>query len=99
MAPIKIVVASGNSIIYTASAAGGKGIDFGFVIRTDHTIIDHMRFEGGGNRNSANLPIFAITALGANPEYCLFKNNQVNGAEVELNGFTNAIQSNNIFVK
>lgn len=95
----QIVIASGNSVVYTTSAAGGKGIDFGFVIRTDHTTIDHLRFQGRGNRNSANLPIFAITALGANPERCLFKNNQVNGAEVELNGFTNAIQSDNIFVK
>lgn len=95
----QLVYASDNAIEYAATAAGGAGIDFGFVIRTDYATITNLTVQGNNNRNIANIPVYAISGLGARPDQCTLSNNKIYGAEVELDGFTNSVQKDNIVVK
>ncbi|QPH41288.1 glycosyl hydrolase family 28-related protein [Pedobacter endophyticus] len=94
----QIVYASDNSIEYAGTASGGAGIDFGFVIRTDRATINNLVVKGNNNRNAGNIPVLAITTLGARPNQCVITNNHIYGSAVELNGFTNSVQKDNTVV-
>jgi len=94
----QIVYATDNSIEYASTASGGAGIDFGFVIRTDRATINNLVVKGNNNRNAGNIPIFAITTLGAKPDQCVITNNHIYGSAVELGGFTNSVQKDNTVV-
>ncbi|RZK21667.1 MAG: hypothetical protein EOO86_00300 [Pedobacter sp.] len=89
----QMVFAADNSIEYAVSAAGGPGMDFGFVIRTDHMTVNNLFVQGNNNRNSANHPILALSDLGGKPDRCNFTSNKVYGAIVETAGFTNLVQN------
>ncbi|RYD71942.1 MAG: hypothetical protein EOP55_19695, partial [Sphingobacteriales bacterium] len=83
----QIVTMSADTINFTPPSASGKGVDFGIIVRTDHTTIENLQLQANGNRNAGGVPVNAITALGAKPVDVTMFNNTVMGGLVDLNGF------------
>ncbi|MET4082570.1 hypothetical protein ABIB40_002530 [Pedobacter sp. UYP30] len=88
-----------DTISFLPSAAAGKGVDFGVVIRTDNAKVENLQVRANNNKNAANVPVNAITAFGAKPANVIFKNNHVFGGLVDLKGFKNLVLSGNNFVQ
>lgn len=86
-----------DTLTYNASAGGGKGTDFGIVIRTDKAIINRVIIQGNENKTISGSPINAITTFGGKPIGAVISNNKVNGALVDLSGFQKPALSGNNF--
>lgn len=95
----QIITSIGDTIDFHNSASGGKGVDFGLVIRTDKAKISKLFIQGNNNRNASKIPVNAITALGARPLGVTFNDNRVLGGLVDLRGFISTVLINNNFVQ
>ncbi|MDQ1141202.1 right-handed parallel beta-helix repeat-containing protein [Pedobacter agri] len=95
----QILKMSADTIIFSTTAARGKGVDFGLVIRTDDAIIDNLRVFANDNKNANGVQVNAITALGATPKNITFNHNLVQGGLVDLKGFINFKLNENNFVR
>lgn len=87
----------GDTIRFSKSAAEGRGVDFGLVIRTDKAKIENLNVEANNNRNANGIPVNAITAFGAKPLNAIFNNNVVLGGNIDLQGFVNPVLNGNNF--
>jgi hypothetical protein len=87
----------GDTIRFAKSAAEGRGVDFGLVIRTDKAKIENLNIQANNNRNVNGIPVNAITAFGAKPLNAIFNNNVVLGGTVDLQGFLNPVLNGNNF--
>ncbi|MBC7399719.1 MAG: hypothetical protein H7289_07215, partial [Mucilaginibacter sp.] len=85
-----------NIVTYDITAGGGKGLEYGFEIGTDKTVINNNKFYGNNIRANKK-QVYAITGSSV-PVYAItLTNNMVYGAIVSLNNFTFTTKSGNNF--
>jgi hypothetical protein len=85
-----------NTVTYDTAASGGYGVEYGFEIGTNNTVINTNQFNGN-NITAGNSLIYAISGSTIPVSGVTLTNNMVYGAAVNLKDFTIKIKSGNNF--
>ncbi|MDB5003983.1 MAG: hypothetical protein JWQ34_2208 [Mucilaginibacter sp.] len=75
-----------NIVTYDATASGGSGVEYGFEIGTNNTVINANQFNGN-NIMAGNLLVYAISGSTIPISGITLTNNRVYGATVNLKAF------------
>jgi hypothetical protein len=75
-----------NIVTYDVAASGGSGVEYGFEIGTNNTVINANLFNGN-NITAGNSLVYAISGSTIPVSGITLTNNRVNGATVNLKAF------------
>ena len=90
------ITLNNNTVTYDAAASGGPGVEYGFEIGTNNTVINANQFNGN-NITAGNSMVYAISGSTTPVSGITLTNNMVYGAVVNLKDFTIKIKSGNNF--